>query len=91
MTLESSAKGGSAFGGKKQQLIGIVVSDKMHKTVVIKVDQKKRHPKYHKSYTVSKKFKAHDENNEYKVGDKVVVESTRPISKDKKFVVLKKI
>ena len=72
-------------------LSGVVVSDKMQKTVVVKVDEKKRHPKYHKSYTISKRFKAHDENNEYKVGDKVMIESTRPISKEKKFIVLKKI
>jgi small subunit ribosomal protein S17 len=76
---------------KKQQLIGIVVSDKMAKTVVVKVDIRKRHPKYKKAYTISKKFKAHDENNEYKTGDKVVIESTRPISKDKKFRVLSKV
>ena len=76
---------------KKQQMIGMVVSDKMDKTVVVKVDERKRHPKYHKSYTVSKKFKAHDESNEYKVGDRVVIESTRPISKEKKFKVLRKV
>ena len=76
---------------KKQQLTGTIVSDKMAKTVVVKVDMRKRHAKYHKSYTVSKKFKAHDENNEYKVGDKVVIEAVRPISKDKKFRVLSKI
>jgi small subunit ribosomal protein S17 len=76
---------------KKQQLTGIVVSDKMMKTVVVKVDIRKRHPKYKKSYTVSKKFKAHDETNQYKVGDRVIIESTRPISKDKKFKVISKI
>ena len=75
----------------KQQLIGIVISDKMDKTVVVKVDSRKRHPKYHKAYTVSKKFKAHDENNEYHVGDKVVIESIRPKSKEKKFKVLNKV
>ncbi len=75
---------------KKQQLIGIVVSDKMQKTVVVKVDSKKRHPKYHKSYTVSKKFKAHSENNEFKVGDRVIIESIRPMSKEKKFKVISK-
>jgi small subunit ribosomal protein S17 len=76
---------------KKQQLTGLVVSDKMDKTVVVKVDMRKRHSKYKKSYTISKKFKAHDEKNEYKVGDKVVIESTRPISKEKKFKVISKI
>lgn len=76
---------------KKQQLIGVVVSDKMTKTVVVKVDIRKRHPKYKKAYTLSKKFKAHDENSEYRVGDKVVIESTRPMSKEKKFVVIRKV
>jgi small subunit ribosomal protein S17 len=76
---------------KKQQMTGLVVSDKMDKTVVVKVDIRKRHNKYKKSYTVSKKFKAHDQNNEYKVGDRVVIESTRPISRDKRFRVLSKV
>ena len=75
---------------KKQQLIGTVVSNKMLKTVVVKVDMRKRHAKYKKSYTVSKKFKAHDETNEYKVGDKVVIESIRPMSKEKRFKVIGK-
>ena len=75
---------------KKQQIIGLVVSDKMEKTVVIKVDLKKRHPKYKKTYTVSKRYKAHDENNEYKKGDRVIIESTRPYSKDKTFKVIGK-
>jgi small subunit ribosomal protein S17 len=75
---------------KKQQMTGLVVSDKMDKTVVVKVDMRKRHNKYKKSYTVSKKFKAHDEKNEYKVGDRVIIESTRPISREKKFRVLSK-
>ena len=75
---------------KKQQLIGIVVSNKMDKTVVVKVDMRKRHPKYKKAYTISKKFKAHDENEEYVTGDRVVIESTRPISKEKKFRVISK-
>jgi small subunit ribosomal protein S17 len=75
---------------KKQQLTGIVVSDKMTKTVVVKVDLRKRHPKYHKAYTVSKKYKAHDENQEYHTGDRVVIESIRPMSKEKKFKVISK-
>jgi small subunit ribosomal protein S17 len=75
---------------KKQQMTGLVVSDKMAKTIVVKVDFRKQHQKYKKFYTVSKRVKAHDENNEYKTGDKVVIESTRPISKDKKFKVISK-
>lgn len=76
---------------KKQRLTGTVVSDKMDKTVVVKVEVRKRHPKYHKSYKISKRYKAHDEENIYKVGEKVVIESVRPISKDKKFKVINKI
>ncbi len=76
---------------QKQQMRGLVISNKMDKTVVVKVDIRKRHPKYKKSYTVSRKFKAHDANNEYQIGDKVVIEATRPISKEKKFKVLSKI
>ena len=72
-------------------MTGTVVSDVMDKTVVVKVDMKKRHAKYHKSYVMSKRFKAHDENNEYHVGDMVVIEAIKPVSKDKKFKVVKKI
>lgn len=75
---------------KKQQLTGTVVSDKMLKTVVVKVDMRKRHPKYHKAYTISKKFKAHSESGEYHVGDKVVIEACRPMSATKRFKVISK-
>ncbi len=73
----------------KQQMTGTVVSNKMDKTVVVKVDVRMRHPKYHKSYTKSLKYKAHDAENTCQIGDKVVIESSRPISKDKKFTVIK--
>ncbi len=76
---------------KKQQITGKVVSDKMDKTVVVEVVARKRHPKYHKTYTVSKRFKAHSPENSYHTGDMVIIESTRPISKDKKFIVIKKV
>ncbi len=72
-------------------MTGLVVSDKMDKTVVVKVDSRKRHPKYKKAYTVSKKYKAHDEQNEYHTGDRVVIESIKPMSKEKKFRVLNKV
>jgi small subunit ribosomal protein S17 len=76
---------------KKQVLKGTVTSDKMMKTVVVEVKRYIKHPKYHKYYTVSKKYKAHDENNEYKVGDIVNIESCRPMSKDKSFAVVGKV
>ncbi len=70
-------------------LKGIVVSDKMNKTVVVSVSRFVKHPLYGKYYKVSKKYKAHDEENKYKTGDKVEIVETRPISKDKHFRVIK--
>jgi small subunit ribosomal protein S17 len=75
---------------QKQRFVGTVISDKMDKTVVVKVDTTKRHSKYKKTYHVSLKFKAHDENNEYKNGDKVLIEAIRPMSREKKFTVVGK-
>jgi small subunit ribosomal protein S17 len=69
-------------------LKGVVVSDKMDKTVVVSVSNFIKHPKYGKYYKVSKKYKVHDEENKYKTGDKVEIVETRPISKDKKFKVI---
>ena len=71
-------------------LKGIVVSDKMTKTVVVSVTRLKKHPKYKKYYKVTKRFKAHDEKGEYRVGDKVVIQETRPMSKDKRWKVVGK-
>ena len=75
----------------KRKLEGQVVSDKMEKTVVVKIDRLKTHPKYQKQYRVSKKYKAHDEKNEYHTGDKVIIEETRPYSREKRWRVIKKI
>ncbi len=74
----------------KKKIDGVVVSNKMDKTVVVNAQRFVKHKKYGKYYKIDKKFKAHDENNEYKVGDKVTIEETRPISKGKNFKVLKK-
>ena len=71
-----------------KSLQGVVVSDKMDKTVVVSVSRFIKHPKYGKFYKVSKKFKAHDEENAFHTGDKVEIMETRPISKDKKFKVV---
>lgn len=70
---------------------GIVVSDKMDKTVVVLVDRVKTHPLYKKKFTISKKYKADDQENQYKLGDVVEIVSTKPISKDKKYKVLRKV
>ncbi|MCK5084636.1 MAG: 30S ribosomal protein S17 [Candidatus Pacebacteria bacterium] len=66
--------------------IGIVVSDKMDKTVVVKVDRLKMHPIYRKKYKISKKYKAHDAENKFKIGDKVKIIEVKPISREKKWV-----
>jgi small subunit ribosomal protein S17 len=65
--------------------VGKVVSDKMDKTIVIAVVTYKKHDLYHKRIKYTKKFKAHDENNEAKIGDVVRVMETRPLSKDKRW------
>lgn len=75
----------------KRKIIGIVVSDKMQKTRVVEVSGSKKHPKYLKYYKVSRKFKAHDENNEYHVGDKVVIEETKPLSREKRWRIISKV
>lgn len=69
-------------------LTGVVVSDKMDKTVVVSVTRFVKHPKYQKYLKITKKFKAHDEGNAHKVGDTVKLRETRPLSKDKRFVVV---
>ncbi len=76
---------------KKRKLKGTVVSDKMAKTVVVAVIRLKKHPKYKKYFKVTKKFKAHDEKNEYHIGDRVIIEETRPLSKEKRWIVLSKV
>jgi small subunit ribosomal protein S17 len=73
----------------KKVLNGVVVSDKMDKTVTVLVNRFVKHPKYGKYIKKSKKYKAHDEKNEHKEGDKVSIEETRPIAKDKTFKVVK--
>ena len=75
---------------KHRKLQGTVVSDKMTKTVVVAVTRLKKHPKYLKYYKVTKRFKAHDEEGKYHTGDKVTIEETRPISKDKRWMVISK-
>lgn len=74
----------------RRQLTGIVVSDKMQKTVVVEVERQKVYPKYQARFRVSKKYKAHDEKGEYKTGERVVIEETKPMSKDKRWRVLAK-
>lgn len=75
---------------QNKTLKGLVVSDKMDKTVVVAVTRFVKHPKYHKFLKITKKFKAHDEGNIHKLGDSVEIVETRPISKDKHFNVVNK-
>lgn len=76
--------------GRKRVLEGIVVSDKMQDTIVVKVVRFVKHPKYGKFQKLAKKFKADDKGNTAKIGDKVAIEECRPISKDKHFKLVTK-
>lgn len=80
----------SAEAGKKNTkvLSGVVTSDKMDKTAVVSVQRYVKHPKYGKYQKISKKIKAHDENNTAKIGDKVQIQETVRMSKDKAFKIV---
>jgi len=71
--------------GRRKEYIGTVVSDKMQKTIVVKVEQLKKHPKYKRTFKRGNKFKVHDENKIAKIGDAVRIQETRPLSKEKRF------
>jgi small subunit ribosomal protein S17 len=74
--------------GKRKVREGLVVSDNMDKTVVVTVETRKVHPLYKKAIRVTKKYKAHDENNACKMGDKVKIVETRPLSREKRWRVI---
>ncbi|MEX0855977.1 MAG: 30S ribosomal protein S17 [Gemmatimonadota bacterium] len=82
--------GGTAEATRKDRKVrqGVVVSDRGEKTIVVRVDRNIRHPLYHKAMVRSKKFHVHDEKNEYRVGDVVRIQETRPLSKLKRWRVL---
>ena len=71
--------------GNKKTMIGLVASDKMTKTIVVEVTRRMKHPIYHKYVQSRQRYKAHDENNEAKVGDRVLIEECRPLSRDKRW------
>jgi len=75
----------------KRKLTGTIISNKTPKTIVVEVETLKAHPKYKRRYRMHKNYKAHVESGEYNVGDKVVIEEGRPISKDKKWRVVNKV
>jgi len=87
-TIEKTEKSASTKSGN--MLKGVVTSDKMDKTVVVSVSRFVKHPLYGKFYKVSKKYKAHDAENAFKIGDTVEIVEVRPISKDKRFRVINK-
>ncbi len=74
--------------GRRRVMVGEVVSDKMDKTVVVRVDRTRRHPLYGKVIRVSKRYKAHDEENRCRVGDVVRIMESRPLSREKRWVVI---
>lgn len=76
---------------KSRILKGVVVSDKMQKTAVVEITRLKKHPKYKKYYKVSKKFKAHNPEDQYHTGDQVLIQETRPMSKDKRWIITGKV
>lgn len=80
-----------SFKANGRHLQGVVVSDKMQKTVVVAVAHSRKHPKYQKYLKLVSRFKAHDEKGEYHNGDKVVIQETRPLSKDKRWVVISRV
>ena len=71
----------------KRKMVGIVVKDKMNKTIVVEVEKFLKHPKYHKFIKRKMKYKAHDETNACKIGDEVMIMEVRPVSKDKRWLV----
>ena len=78
-----------ALATTAKKFSGVVTSDKMKDTVVVLVERYVKHPKYQKFINLRKRFKAHDAGNTQKIGDKVTIRETRPISKDKHFEVVK--
>jgi small subunit ribosomal protein S17 len=87
---QTAGEGGRATS-RRRELVGVVTSDKMQKTRVVMVERRLSHAKYGKFMTSRKKYKAHDENNEYKVGDRVLIVEARPLSREKRWRVEKLI
>jgi len=89
MKNKGEAKENTQQDSKGKVLSGVVVSDKMQDTIVVKVQRFVKHPKIGKYIKIAKKFKAHDEGNTEKIGDKVTIKECKPISKDKSFILVK--
>jgi small subunit ribosomal protein S17 len=85
MSAENQSAAAAEERGRRKTRVGTVVSDKMDKTVVVRVERRYAHPLYGKQVTRSKKYHAHDEANEYHTGDVVKITETRPLSKMKRW------
>ena len=85
MSAEKQSAAAAEERGRRKTRVGTVVSDKMDKTVVVRVERRYAHPLYGKQVTRSKKYHAHDENNEFHPGDVVRITETRPLSKLKRW------
>ena len=71
--------------GRRKTRVGVVVSDKMEKTIVVSITRRYKHKKYHKYIKSRKRYKAHDETNSAATGDRVLIEETRPLSREKRW------
>ncbi len=76
-------------GKNRKQIVGKVISNKMDKTIVVEIERMMMHPKYQKFVRKTKKVKSHDERNECSIGDVVLIEETRPLSKEKRYRLVK--
>lgn len=74
----------------RRELTGIVVSDKMRQTAVVEITHQRKHSQYLKYYTITKRLKAHNEGGEFKIGDRVRIQETRPLSKEKHWRIVAK-
>ena len=86
--MENMEQKESVLNSRKRQLTGVIVSDKMNKTIVVLVERRVLHPKYKKFVRKSAKYHVHDENNSYSAGQKVVIQESRPYSKNKCWTVV---
>ncbi len=77
--------GAAEVRGRRKQRVGVVVSDRMQKTIVVRVERRERHPVYGKTMTMARQFSVHDEKNTARIGDTVRIEETRPLSRTKRW------
>jgi small subunit ribosomal protein S17 len=85
MPAETEPKTQTRTRGAHRRIVGVVTSNKMQKTVVVQVTRRVRDPRFHKYLTKRVKYKAHDERGQYKIGDRVEIVETRPLSRDKRW------